>query len=218
MSPFPPTKKLSVLLALISFHLIPCTFAETRDGNWKLASRGSQIEIYSRPRPGSAISEIKAIGEIAAPPFAVQNVLDDRPSYPRFMPYVVECKLLSNGNEPLVVYQHLAPPIVSARDYTIRIFRETSERPGGTQFATRWESANALGPAERPGIVRVKINEGSWRLEPAPGGTHATYCLFTDSGGALPGFIANKANQIAVGKLFEAIRKQVKDPKYQTPR
>jgi hypothetical protein len=33
-------------------------------------------------------------------------------------------------------------------------------------------------------------------------------------GGAIPAFIANRASQVAIGRLFVAVRKQVKDPKY----
>ncbi len=67
-------------------------------------------------------------------------------------------------------------------------------------------------------MVRVKVNEGSWLLEPAgPGGesTRATYQIFTDSGGAIPAFLANHASQLIIPKLFEAIRKQALDAKCQ---
>ena len=67
-------------------------------------------------------------------------------------------------------------------------------------------------------MVRVKMDEGSWLLEPTgPGGasTQATYQIYTDSGGALPAFLANRDCQMAVPKLFDAIRKQAQDPKYQ---
>ena len=40
--------------------------------------------------------------------------------------------------------------------------------------------------------------------------------IYTDSGGALPGWLAAKANQIAINKLFDAIRKQAKETKYAT--
>jgi len=44
--------------------------------------------------------------------------------------------------------------------------------------------------------------------------TRATYSIYTDSGGALPAFIANKASEIGIRRIFAAVRKQVKDPKY----
>ena len=67
----------------------------------------------------------------------------------------------------------------------------------------------------RQGIVRVKLCEGGWLLEPiGPDATRATYTVYTDSGGAIPAFIKNTGSQIGIRKIFTAIRKQVRDPKY----
>jgi len=67
----------------------------------------------------------------------------------------------------------------------------------------------------KPGVLRVKRNEGSWLLEPAGATkTRATYFIYTDSGGKLPAFLANVASEIGIKKVFAAVRKQVKDPKY----
>lgn len=64
-------------------------------------------------------------------------------------------------------------------------------------------------------MIRVKLCEGSWLLEPAgPNTTRATYMVYTDSGGAIPKFIKETGSQIGIRKLFAAIRKQVRDPKY----
>jgi hypothetical protein len=64
-------------------------------------------------------------------------------------------------------------------------------------------------------VVRVKICEGSWLLEPTgPNTTRATYMIYTDSGGMIPKFIKNTGSQIGLRKMFAAIRKQVRDPKY----
>ena len=42
--------------------------------------------------------------------------------------------------------------------------------------------------------------------------TRATYSIYTDSGMAVPAFIANHFSEIGIKKLFAAVRKQVKDP------
>ena len=44
--------------------------------------------------------------------------------------------------------------------------------------------------------------------------TRATYSVYTDTGGLIPVFVANRMSQIGIGRLFEAVRKQVKDLKY----
>lgn len=188
------------------------------DEGWKQSSKSGDLTIYERTRPGSDLREYKAVGPIAAPPAAVKAVLDDVEAYPSFMPYVKEARVISRDAAQRVSYQRIAPPLVSERDYTIRVRTETrAGKDGASTFINRWTPANDLGPAEKKGVTRVKNTEGSWMLEPSDGGrgTVATYCVFTDSGGGLPVFIANAAGKTAIPKLFEAIRKQVRLPKYQ---
>ena len=69
------------------------------------------------------------------------------------------------------------------------------------------------------GLVRVKVCDGSWLLEPQAGGkTKATYMVYTDTGGSLPAFVANATAGLAIRKVFAAVRNQVKDPKYRSDR
>ena len=63
----------------------------------------------------------------------------------------------------------------------------------------------------------MKLCEGGWLLEPdGANKTRATYSIYTDSGEAIPAFIANKISEIGIRKLFAAVRKQVLNPKYRT--
>jgi hypothetical protein len=182
---------------------------------WTLSSDSSGITLYSRPRPGSSLKEFKAVGEIDAPAHAVHNVIDDIEAYASFMPFTAECRLIRREADSILTYQRLSPKICRDRDYTLRV-RETSwVGQGGLVYLNQWEPANELGPAEKKGVVRVKVCEGGWLLEPEDAAkTRATYTVYTDSGGAIPAFIANRTSQIAIGRLFVAVRKQVKDPKY----
>jgi hypothetical protein len=185
-------------------------------GEWKWVSTSDNVALYRRPRPGAGHHEIKAIGEIAASTAVVHAVIDDAESYSRFMPYTVECRVLKREGDSVLIYQRISAPLVSDRDYLLRI-RTTSRRAGGgISYRTRWETENGFGPPEKPGVVRVKLCEGGWVLEPAaaPNVTRATYSVYTDSGGVIPAFIKDTGSQIGVRKIFAAIRKQVRDPKY----
>ena len=126
---------------------------------------------------------------------------------------------LSQDGTDEVTYQRLNVPFISNRDYTVRVEHGTAKAAGGVMiYRDTWQTANEAGPPERHGTVRVKVNEGSWLLEPmGPDGasTQATYQIFTDSGGVVPAFLVNRGSQIVIPRLFEAIRKQVHDPKYQ---
>ena len=188
--------------------------AEPSD-EWVLISKSDDIAIYRRPRSGPGHNESKVIGEIAAPAEVVHAVLDDIESYSKFMPYTVECRVLKRDADSVLTYQRISAPLVSDRDYTLRVRTTTKTVEGGKSYFSRWETENALGPAQKRGVVRVNLCEGSWLLEPlGPNSTRATYMIYTDSGAALPAFIKNTGSQIGLRKMFTAVRKQARDPKY----
>jgi hypothetical protein len=207
--------------ALISLFLAgsPTVFASeesiNKDSDWKLSAREKDVAIYSRLRPGSPLKEFKAIGAIDAPNSAVCAVIDDFQNYPKFMPYTTECQLIRRDGDSIVGYQRLSPKICADRDYTLRVWKKSWPTADGLVFMSHWSPANELGPPEKKGVVRVKICEGKWLLEPDSNTrTRATYFIYTDTGGFIPSFIANRVSLTGITKLFAAIRKQVKDPRY----
>jgi hypothetical protein len=185
------------------------------DDYWKLSAQEKDVVIYSRPRPGSQLKEFKAVGPIDAPTGAVCAVIDDFQNYPKFMPYTTECRLIKRDGDSIVGYQRLSPKVCADRDYTLRVWKKSWPSTGGIVFMSHWSPANELGPPEKKGVVRVKLCEGKWLLEPdGTTKTRATYFIYTDTGGFIPSFIANRISVTGITKLFAAVRKQVKDPKY----
>jgi hypothetical protein len=184
---------------------------------WTQESNAKGIAIHSRVHEGSTLKEFKGVGMIEATPSAVFAILDDTEAYPSFMPYTSECRVLKRAKDWVLAYQRLEVPLVSDRDYTLRSRNAKWLGPDGVIFRIRWTPANDEGPAEKPGVSRVNVCEGGWLLEPdGNSSTRATYSIFTDSGGTLPSFIANNGSRIGIRKVFEAIRKRAKDPKYAT--
>jgi hypothetical protein len=197
-----------------AFGAEPSNSVNVSEG-WKLVTQTKDVAIYSRPHSGSALKEFKAIGPIDAPTHAVHGVIDDFENYPHFMPYTIECRLVRRERDCLVGYQRLSPKICADRDYTLRVWNKSWPAAGGLIYLTQWAPANELGPPEKKGVVRVKVCDGGWLLEPSGANkTRATYSVYTDTGGLIPAFVANRVSQIGIGRLFEAVRKQVKELKY----
>ncbi|MEP6809696.1 MAG: START domain-containing protein [Chthoniobacterales bacterium] len=182
---------------------------------WTQESSTKDLVIQSRPREGSSLREFRAVGSIAATPATVFAILDNSEAYPSFMPYTSECHVLKREKNSVLAYQRLEIPLVSDRDYTLRSQSAKWLGSDGTIYRIRWAPANDEGPAVKSGVARVNVCEGGWLLEPdGAGATRATYSIFTDSGGALPAFLANNGSRIAIRKVFDAIRKRVKDPQF----
>src|SRR4051794_29401288 len=184
---------------------------------WRFVNDSAGVQIYSRYRPGSSFKEFKAVGVIDARTHDVHNVLNDVNGYPKFMPFIAECRVLKREGNSTYAYQRISPKIVSDRDYILHIVEKSSSSDLGPVYAKTWQATNELGPPEKKGVVRVKVCEGSWLLEPeSRERTRATYIVYTDNGGTLPIFVANVAGPVGIRKIFAAIRKQVKDPRYRS--
>jgi hypothetical protein len=216
-SVIPAVRRLVAPFSLISLVCVasePAKTGEAGDG-WRFATERNGVTIYSRPHSGSSIKEFKAVGEIAAPTRAISQVIEDVEAYPSFMPYMAECRLLKRETASLLSYQRISPKICCDRDYTVRTYKAAWPGAAGLVYSNRWESANALGPLKKRGVVRVEQCQGSWLLEPIDAGrSRATYSVYTDTGGLIPAFVANHFSLTAIGEIFAAVRKQVQEPKY----
>jgi hypothetical protein len=210
------SRAIFVAVALLAVQVCGTSVAaepEATPGEWKFISNKDGVALYRRQR--AITNESKAIGEIAASTELVHAVIDDVESYASFMPYTAECRVLKREGDTIIGYQRISAPMASDRDYTVRVRASSKKVEGGTSYFTHWEADNAAGPPEKRGVVRVNLCEGSWLLEPTgPNTTRATYLIYTDSGGIIPKFIKETGSQIGIRKLFAAIRKQVRDPKY----
>lgn len=207
------------LIASFAASLALPTFAAEPEQNadWKLVRQTNGVAIQSRPHPGSKLKEFKAVGEIDASTRIVHDVIDDVEAYTSFMPYTVEARVIERKDKSIVAYQRLSPKIVADRDYTLEIEKKSWLTEHGLAFFSSWKQANEQGPVEKAGVFRVKLCDGSWLLEPMDTNkTLATYSVFTDSGITLPAFLTNTISETGISKLFAAVRKQAKEPKYQT--
>ena len=165
-----------------------------------------------RPRPGTHAKDVWAEGEISASAVDVQAVLTDVDSYRLWMPYVKESrtfKELPDGTR--LTYTKLDLPVVSSRDYVSRLVTESRLAEDGTGvFAQRWTAEPDAIP-ERRSTVRLRLNEGSWRVEPrGEGKSYAVYKFTVDPGGSIPGFLANMGQKDGVVDTFRAVEKRAR--------
>jgi hypothetical protein len=185
---------------------------------WEEKADTKGVKVYTRSREGSSVKELKSVAVIDSPPKAVFKVLGDLERYKEIMPSTEESKVVAEEENGKVrhFYTVINPPMVSRRDYCIRIVDESDWKDGKGFLKTHWKPSEKAPPV-KDGTVRVTTNEGSWLLEPVEDGkkTRATYYLFTDPGGSVPAWIANKANSSTIPDVFEALRKYSKEPKYQ---
>jgi hypothetical protein len=167
------------------------------------------LAIYTRERVSAEVKEVKAVGQVDAPPEKVFIVVTDYEHQVGNMPYVQDQAVFSRTEKECTLWAVADFPFVSRRDWVVKAKLEKS-MPGGLYRAS-WEPTVVKDvPPPEDGVIRLKVNTGSWTLEPIDGGkrTLATYQLLTDPGGSIPKFIANKANTTALPELFARVRKR----------
>ncbi len=202
-----------ILISLLSCSLpLPRLFAEPE---WKLVTTTDDIKVWTREKEGTSIKEVKTTGLIDARSWRVLKVISDHDHYSEFMPYTKESRILEKNGNVVYFYTRVAPPLISERDYTIKLVSTAIPGKSG-HFVTEFSQANSKGPSGKKGVVRVETVSGYWRLEPAEGGekTSLTYYVFTSPGGAVPGNLANKANTQTVPGIIKAVRERVRLKQY----
>ncbi|MFP2906539.1 START domain-containing protein [Pyxidicoccus sp. 3LFB2] len=165
-----------------------------------------------RPRPGTQAKDVWAEGELAANASDVQAVLMDVDSYRQWMPYVKESRVikeLPDGSR--LTYTKLGLPVVASRDYVCQVVQESKLAEDGTGvYAQRWWAQPDAIP-ERRDTVRLRLNEGSWRVEPrGEGKAHAVYKFTVDPAGSIPGFLASMGQKDGVVDTFRAVEKRAR--------
>ena len=176
--------------------------------DWTEAYHTSELTIFVKDVDEGR--RIVATTEVEARPEIIFDVLSDFEHYPDFMPYVKESRVLGReSNGEVITYARIAPPFVSERDYLLRVRMTRGTVSNGGVFKVEWKAVPEAQP-EVEGVVRIKLNEGSWLVAPLDGGTRTrlTYTLLTNPGGLIPDFVANMSNTIAIPELFKAVGKR----------
>lgn len=105
-------------------------FAEEAEAKWETIVKGS-ITVKNRARPESAVKEVWAQGEIAAPLQDIQATLVNPGNFKNFMPYLKGSweihKPEADGS--VYVYTQLDFPMLTDRDYVCWCGSTRASRP-----------------------------------------------------------------------------------------
>lgn len=153
---------------------------------------GEVQSLEKRAVPGSKFLEYRVVATSPVPPEQVLKVLwaglSDPPAGT-----VKKRQILSKSATEIVFYDEVATPVVSDRDYTLRITQSRDEKSG--TIHVRFALDPSAGPPPRPNFVRIANIRGSWDVEPQGSGSRLTYLCFSEPGGSVPAFMVRGAQQ-----------------------
>ncbi len=168
---------------------------------------GSRDQVNVFQRPNAPAIELMAEGEIAAPPSDVQAALVDVGSHRRMVDRLAESRVLRRGASELYVYQRLKLPVVSDRDYTLRV----SWSSRGEVLTVQSRVDNRFAPNVPRHVVRMSLMSGYWELTPIRGGlaTRARYVVSLDFAGSVPRWMVRNGAAKDLPRMFAGLRRLV---------
>jgi ribosome-associated toxin RatA of RatAB toxin-antitoxin module len=177
--------------------------------DWETVAHDEEILVERRREPGTTFYEVRASTHSLFPPLVIFATLWKHEEYGEFVPYLKKLEILKQSAHEKVMYEQIKmPPLVSDRDYTVKIIAEHDATNGVIQI--RFVAVSDEGPPEQPNYVRVKHIRGGWTLVPtADGGSDVTYIIASHPGGTIPAWIINTAQKEATPNLLKAMLQRV---------
>ena len=198
-------------LRSIALALLVALPALAQDGGWQTVVTGP-ITVKNRALEGTAVREVWAEGEIAAPALDVQGALMDVARLRFFMPYMKDAREIGERlpDGSVFVYTLVELPVVGRRDYVVRLeLKESLAADGTGTFRNEWHAHPDRTP-RRSGIIRLTRDDGSWVVTPLGDGSKcwAVYRFAVDPGGWVPAFAANLGNERGVKETWDAVTRE----------
>jgi hypothetical protein len=159
--------------------------------SWRTHATKDGVTLERRAVPGSRFYEHRAAVEL---PVAPDVVADDlwRTLRSSDKEAIRKRQILSESSTELLVYDQVHTPIVSDRDYVLRVQRIHDPARRRTEF--RCMTVEGVGPPVAPGHVRIPMIRAGWLVEPtASGGTRLTYFAYSEPGGMVAAFVVRGA-------------------------
>jgi hypothetical protein len=194
---------------LVAALLLP--IAALAEQPWIDAGESDGTHVWYRDLTDKNARELRAETVMDVKPERVWEVISDIAHYPEFMPYLKEIRKLEECEGGYYLYEKVSPPVISTRDYTLKISIQAD--PAAGVWSRRWALVNDKGPALEKGVVRVTVNDGSFELRrEGAGKTKFLYRLLTNPGGSVPLWIAKRASTSSLPDLIDGIRRRAIDP------
>jgi len=172
---------------------------------YKKVAREAGVTVYKHRH--SSLIRLGADGRFRGTRAQVSAALLDYNRHAGAVGRVSKSKILKRGEGWLLVYQRLSLPVISDRDFTLKV-------SWGNQEGVHWirfRCYRGKGPRRRDGVVRLSHHQGSWQLRATRDGkgTIARFQVSSDMAGNLPRWIARSGAHGDIPDLFRAIQKLI---------
>ncbi len=178
---FVPVVTVFVLTASFALTANAESASESGKGAWKFVKTTKDgIEISRRAGRTSGYYEYKFVAESPVGPEQLEQFVWK--SFQTAEKPVKKRTFLVNKSDEVVFHDLISVPVVSNREYTMRIVRKKDQESRRFEFRT----APELGPPQTPDYVTMAIVFGCWEIRPGEdGGSKVTYTVYSEPGGSV---------------------------------
>ena len=202
-------RRLALAASVSALVAASCSGAAAQESGWTDAGTKRGVALAFRENPAYGAREVRATTELPFSAAQVADVACDFPSYPAFVPGILEATLLEgNSGSDYVVYIRYSPRflVIAARDVILQVHREAD--PDGV-FRCSWSGLQDRLPA-RSDAVRMPLNTGSWTLEPlGDSRARVVYQVAVKPGGRLPDWLVRWGTARALPEVMEVVQKRL---------
>ena len=185
------------------------------NSEWELLELSEEdgVSIYVKDVEDNSLNAVMVSLDIDLPPQQIMEVVDEVENYNDFLPSAtnMHCELISRDDRYIYGYQYYSVPLFKNRHLVFRMDRYTCDQTGN-RCSVEWilmpwdENTKSFvdGKIEVKGNpLYIEAGAGIWTTERLENGlTRASYRLYMDPAGFLPGFIVNKFNRTGLKGLF----------------
>jgi START domain len=153
------------------------------------------MTLDTRPITGSAFYEYRVSVESEVSVEALCEGVFEWGSKGKDNPSLKLRKLLKDGDDDRIVYDQVSAPVVSNRDYVLRLHKQRTAEGCQVRFTT----TEQLAPPLPDGYVRITQLWGSWSFTPAANGkTKVVHTLFADPAGSVPAVFVHGSHRSSI--------------------
>lgn len=191
-----------VMMFLVAVWLPALAWASAEGVGWDLRKDKQDIQVFSRPHPGSQYDEIRATTIIRGRLNSIVALLEDARYVPKLNKVISKVELHQRlaPDASLYYLQMDLPWPVRDRDI---LTRRTISQDGQSKVVRVEDKATKELFAETKGFVRVTQSTQTWTLTPLEGGrVLVDWVTHTDPNGSLPAAVVN---WLSVGVPFDSL-------------
>jgi hypothetical protein len=210
---------LLTVLSLLLCTLVPAAalaqhhiYVGWQKGPWEHFSTDDGIQVYTNDEPpkGTDVDAVRVDTVLNGPIEPLFKMVIDHERAAKFS-FVREYKVIHQTDSEAYVYQRVKESGLVDRDFTIHIQLIRPTAQNGNSWGFSWKQANHKGPAERNGVVRATMVQGSYVLTPLPDGrTKLSYRLIFDPNTWIPDFVLRRAVRNAAVETVKTLRRDAK--------